>query len=212
MYISDKIYLVTPLTDEQYRMQYSNEHELVLGCKRDCRTAQKQLYEQYSSQFFAICSRYTKDMHDAEQVLQDGFLKIFQHVHTYQNKGSFEGWMKRILVNTCLDHLKSKQYKADQLTLHPEQIHDDIQLVSHNEAYSQLNMEELLKAIQNLSPVTRSVFNLYIFEGYSHKEIAAMLSISDGTSQWHLNSARTQLKNKLLSQQDININHEQSSV
>lgn len=211
MYISDQIYLVTPITDDSHRMQYSNEQELVLGCKENSRSAQKKLYELYSSQFFTICSRYTKDMHDAEQVLQDSFLKIFQNIHAYQGTGSFEGWMKRIIVNTCLDHLKSKQHKADALTTHPEFIQEDINLVSFNQGYQHLNMEVLLSAIQSLSPTTRTVFNLYIFEGYSHKEIAKILSISDGTSQWHLNSARTTLK-KIIINLDIHKNHEQSSV
>lgn len=178
-------------------MQYVDEQQLVQQCKTHSRVAQKAVYDRYAPLFYTICSRYSKDKHDAEQLLQDVFLKIFQNIHLYEAKGSFEGWMKKILVNTCLDFIKSKQFKNEQLTIYPEELRDNYDRVSFNEAMHKINMEPILAYIQKLSPTTRLVFNLFVFEGYSHKEIGKLTGMSEGTSQWHVNSARTFLKNKI---------------
>lgn len=146
--------------------------------------------------FMKLCARYAKDMHDAEQLLQDGFLKIFKNIDSYQGNGSFEGWMRRIMVNTCLDYLKSKQLKDSKQVYYPEAMSDTL-TISQNEALEKIALKDLLTIIQTLPPMSKTVFNLYIFEGYSHKEISKMLEISEGTSQWHVNNARKNLQEKI---------------
>jgi len=178
-------------------MTVFTEQEIITGCKKQQRVIQEYLYKSYYSMFLKLCARYAKDMHDAEQLLQDGFLKIFNHIDTYQGNGSFEGWMKRIMVNTCLDFLKSKQQKNARQVSYPETMHDSLKVVSQNSGLEKLAMKDLLQLIQTLSPMSRMVFNLYIFEGFSHKEIAQMLEISEGTSQWHVNNARKNLQEKI---------------
>lgn len=178
-------------------MQYADEKILIKECKANSRSAQKAIYERYSALFYSICCRYSKDRHDAEQLLQDVFLKIFQNIHRYHGKGSFEGWMKKIVVNTCLDYVKSKQFKNEKLTLYPEEISDSFSRITFNAAMEKMEAQPLLDFIQELAPSTHTVFNLYVFEGYSHKEIAKILDISEGTSQWHVNSARAFLKKKI---------------
>jgi len=178
-------------------MTLYTEQEIITGCKQQQRVIQEYLYRSYYSMFLKLCARYAKDMHDAEQLLQDGFLKIFHHIDTYQGNGSFEGWMKRIMVNTCLDFLKSKQQKNAKQVSYPETLQDSLKVVSHNSGLEKLAMKDLLQLIQTLSPMSRMVFNLYIFEGFSHKEIAQMLEISEGTSQWHVNNARKNLQEKI---------------
>jgi len=178
-------------------MTLYTEQEIITGCKQQQRVIQEYLYRSYYSMFLKLCARYAKDMHDAEQLLQDGFLKIFHHIDSYQGNGSFEGWMKRIMVNTCLDFLKSKQQKNAKQVSYPETLQDSLKVVSHNSGLEKLAMKDLLQLIQTLSPMSRMVFNLYIFEGFSHKEIAQMLEISEGTSQWHVNNARKNLQEKI---------------
>lgn len=142
--------------------------------------------------------RYTDTLPDAEQCLNDGFYKIFTKTAQYGSKGSFEGWMKQVVVNTCLDKLKvSKSARAlnfvdinDQLSI---QVHAHIA----NEAMQNLNFKEIMQSLHRLPETYRMVFNLNVFEGYSHKEIAKLLSIKEGTSCWYLNQAREMLKKEL---------------
>ncbi len=178
-------------------MALYTEQEIITGCKKQHRVIQEYLYKSYYSMFLKLCARYTKDMHDAEQLLQDGFLKIFNNIDSYQGSGSFEGWMKRIMVNTCLDFLKSKQQKNARQVSYPETLQDSLTVISHNSGLEKLVMKDLVQLIQTLSPMSRTVFNLYIFDGFSHKEIAQMLEISEGTSQWHVNNARKNLQEKI---------------
>lgn len=178
-------------------MQYADESYIISQCQSNIRSAQRTIYDRYAPIFFTICRRYARDEQESEHLLQDGFLKIFQNISRYEGKGSFEGWMKRILVNTCLDYLKSKQIKNEKLTIYPEMLHEQYDVIEWNEVVGKINMEPLLNIIQQLPPMTRLVFNLFIFEGYTHKEIAAIMEISEGTSQWHVNSARSVLKLKV---------------
>ncbi|XZF14181.1 RNA polymerase sigma factor [Chitinophagaceae bacterium MMS25-I14] len=175
-------------------MPERNEQDIIKGCLENTRAAQEQLYKQYYSVLLKTCARYTGDMHQAEQLLNDSFLKIFTQIKTYKGTGSFEGWMKRITVNTCLDHLKSKDLKtAMQMHVNSDLVTEAI-ITTTNEAMSRMEFKELLVMIQSLPATTRTVFNLFVFDGYSHKEIAGMLAISEGTSYWHVNQARTLLQ------------------
>jgi RNA polymerase sigma factor (sigma-70 family) len=173
------------------------EKDIIDGCKKHNPIMQKRLYEKFYSLFLKICIRYTQNEQDAENILHDSFIKIFKNISEYESKGSFEGWMKKIVVNCCLDFLRSKSSKNMKQTALPESF-DNFEFTNKDaNAIDQISMKELLKLIHLLPTVTQTVFNLFIFEGYSHKEISKALTISEGTSQWHVNNARKFLQQKL---------------
>lgn len=147
--------------------------------------------------FLKVCARYAKNMQDAEQLLNDGFLKIFTQIDKYGNTGSFEGWMKRVVVNTCLDYLRST-YLKEEMTMHVNAIQpEETNLSVTNEGMKQIEFRELLSMIQILPSMTRTVFNMFVFEGFNHKEISEQLDISEGTSHWHVHQARNMLQKKI---------------
>ncbi len=177
--------------------------ELIEGCKRGERSAQKRIFEMYQPQLMGTCLRYTKDKERAKDILQDAFIKIFANIAKFEDTGSFEGWMRRVVVNTAIDHLRKK--KNDHVFLgedsSPED-HRDEQLdeeanVKEEEAFKQAKAKEIVEALQELSPAYRTVFNLYVVENYSHKEIAEMLDINIGTSKSNLAKAKKNLRNLL---------------
>ncbi len=177
------------------------EQDIIEGCRRNKRQHQEQLYTRYYNLFLKLCARYARDMHDAEQLMQDSFLKIFNHIHDYSGKGSFEGWMRRIVVNTCLDYLKSKYLKSAMQLYFPNEIGESATFKVANQALDRMAMKDILGIIQTLPPMSRAVFNLFVFEGYSHKEISVLMNISEGTSQWHVNNARKNLQQKIKASQ-----------
>ncbi len=179
--------------------QYS-EQDIIKGCQENNRVYQEHVYRQYYSLFLKICARYARNLEDAEQLLNDGFLRIFNNIRGFNGTGSFEGWMKRIMVNSCLDYLKSKQIKEAERTDYKEVLPEDSKLSLGPDAVKQLEFKELLQIIQTLPTMSKTVFNLYVFEGFSHKEIAEMLQISEGTSSWHLHKARHQLQKMINNQ------------
>jgi RNA polymerase sigma factor (sigma-70 family) len=190
------------------------EQDIIDGCRRNDRSLQEHLYKKYYSLFLKLCARYAKDMHDAEQLMQDGFLKIFNHINDYAGKGSFEGWMRRIVVNTCLDYLKSK-YLKNSMQLHfPDEIGDSGRFSVDNNALDKIALKDLLKIIQTLPPMSRTVFNLFVFDGYTHKEIGVILNMSEGTSQWHVNNARKNLQQKIKAsqQKELKQQYEQKGI
>ena len=176
-------------------IQYS-ETEIIKGCQENHRACQEQLYRHYYSLFLKICVRYAKNMEDAEQLLNDGFLRIFKNISSFKNTGSFEGWMKRVMINTCLDYLKSKQLK-DSLKVNSNIVVEETNIALSTDALRRLEFKDLVAMIQTLPPSSKTVFNLYVFEGFSHKEIGAMLEISENTSSWHLHNARHNLQKRL---------------
>ena len=135
-------------------------------------------------------------MEDAEQLLHDGFLRVFLKIDSFKGEGSFEGWMKRIVVNTCLDFLKSKQSRSMQLHVNDALITEQL-TVTEYDGLRKLQFKELLVMIQSLPDTTRTVFNLFVFEGFGHRQIAGELNISEGTSAWHLHHARGLLQKKI---------------
>jgi RNA polymerase sigma-70 factor (ECF subfamily) len=182
-------------------MQY-DDREVINGCREKDRFFQEYLYKKYYSAFLKICARYARDQFDAEQLLHDGFLKIYNNMEDFQHTGSFEGWMKRIVINTCLDYLKSKYLKtAMQMNVNANIVMEQAPDV-HPTGIEQLSFKELLGLIQELPPMTRTVFNLFVFDGYPHKQIAEMMQISEGTSYWHVNQARMQLQKKIKDHQN----------
>ncbi|MET3731425.1 RNA polymerase sigma factor [Moheibacter stercoris] len=163
---------------------------------------QKQLYEKYSARYFGVCKRYLKNVELAEDVLVKGFLKIFDHIDSYEGKGNFEGWMQRIFVNECLMELRKKQ----DFTIYLET--SNIQPQKEASALENLYEQDILKLLDFLPTGCRTVFNLYVIEGYKHNEIAEQLGISEGTSKSQLNLAKEKLKVLL---NEYGINQSQSS-
>lgn len=176
-----------------------SEEKIIEGCLKGKRSAYYQLYSQYSKVMLGICLRYARNTSEAEDILQDGFVKIFQNIHKYSFKGSFEGWMKRIMINTALNHNRNNlkhYFHADIDEIEDYTVIDSEVVVDKMEF--PLNSDELMVLIQELPNGYRTVFNLYVFEGYAHKEIAEMLEISENTSKSQLSKARKYLKNKII--------------
>jgi RNA polymerase sigma-70 factor (ECF subfamily) len=164
---------------------------LIGGCLKNDRKAQEQLYKKFYQAMMALCVRYTKDKNDALEILNDGFLKVFKNIDQYDAaKASLYTWMRRIMINTAIDFLRKKQVYYDMDVLLEGREEAGIE----NEALQKMSGGELLKAIRQLPATTCTVFNLYVIDGFSHREIATMLEISEGTSRWHLSEARRQLK------------------
>ncbi len=169
--------------------------ELADRCARSDRSAQAALFHHFQSDFLKVCLRYASDEQDANSMLSDAFFKIFTRIETYKREGSFEGWMLRIVVNTCLSHVRSAASKRSDLV--EDFAPYDSRMATANQAISSLGIKEIAGLIRRLPPMSRAVFNLYVFDGYSHKEIAAELKMSEGTSHWHLSKARQWLQQKI---------------
>ncbi len=176
-----------------------NIDELLEGCKAGNRKMQEALYKQTASKMMAVCMRYAKDRMEAEDVLQMGYIKIFQKVKDYRGDGSFEGWIRRIMVNTAIE-----SYRKNLRSLNVVPIEDAYEQPSTGFDFSRLGMQDLMKVIQKLADGYRMVFNMYIIEGYSHKEIAETLGISEGASKSQLSRARAILKEEILKMEGIN--------
>ena len=164
-------------------------NKLVQGCLKNDRISQRKLYDLLSSKFFGMCLRYAKNVRTAEDMLQEGFVKIFKYLHKYSGKGSFEGWARRIMVNTAIE-IYRKESKLFPLVNYEDQIYEPKFVYDSDH----LEYEDLLNHVQKLSTGYRTVFNLFVIEGYSHKEIAGLLSISEGTSKSQLARARNLLQ------------------
>ncbi len=165
---------------------------IIQGCVRGRKDAQEQLYRQYSGQFFAICLRYADNYEEAQDYLQEAFINIYSRIIQYGWKGSFEGWMKKIVINSVLQGIRKKRFMIPLVHDFPDN-HD---LFLPN-APTDLSESDLLGMIHELPRNYRIVFNLYAIEGYKHNEIAQMLNISENTSKSHLFRARTRLQEKV---------------
>lgn len=164
--------------------------ELIRDCKKKNASAQSQLYKLYASRLFSICLKYSKNYVEAEDNLQDAFVTVFNKIEQYKNKGSFEGWIKRIAINTAL-----KRYRKVQVySLIDESAIEDVDIEIGND---EVDLDFLLQIIQDLPDRYRLVFNLYVMDGFSHNEIGKMLEISNGTSKSNLARARMILKQKI---------------
>lgn len=165
--------------------------ELIIKCKQQDSRAQGELYKRYNRILFAICLRYSPNYTEAEDSLQDAFLTIFKKIGQYQAKGSFEGWIKRVTVNTVLQKYRSQRTFE---IVDEGQIEDEVDPEINSE---EIPLQFLLKIIQQLPDRYRLVFSMYVMDGYQHKEIAELLGISDGTSKSNLARARAILKKKI---------------
>ncbi|WP_413532646.1 RNA polymerase sigma factor [Empedobacter brevis] len=176
---------------------------LIKQCQEQNRKAQEEIYIEFSSVLFSICLRYAESYEDAQDIFQEGFIHIFNKINQFKFEGSFEGWMKRIMVNLNLEKLKKKRNLPFENVENIIITQEDDDEIEENFDYQQL-----LKAIHKLSPQYRQVFNLYVFEEYSHQEIATMLNISVGTSKSNLSRARNLLKERLNQLKTVTVNEQ----
>lgn len=175
-------------------------NRIIRGCIKGNRRDQELLYRRYSSRLYAACLQYSGNDEEARDILQEGFIKVFENLINFKFEGSFEGWMRRIMVNTALEKYRSRHnlYRVDDI--------DSIQEPEYepdNQDYAGLEAADLLDIIRELPPKYRMVFNLYAIEGYSHKEIGELVNISEGTSKSNLARARVILQRKVNSYTEI---------
>lgn len=170
-----------------------NGQALVKACLKGDSSAQKQLYNMYAAQMMGICYRYTKSVPDAEDVLQEGFIKVFQHLYQYKSTGEPGAWIRRIMVNTALASLKKKEAYSSDMLIPEEHMH----LVSDENPDINIQVKELIELIRQLPPGYQTIFNLYAIDGFTHTEIGAMLGISESTSRSQYMRARKILINWL---------------
>ena len=168
------------------------ENELIEGCKKQNRIAQKCAYERYAPKLLGVCRRYVGSKEDAEDILADGFFKIFDNIHQYQGAGSFEGWMRRIVVNEALMFIRKRHIFVVDMEV-------EIKLNSMEQAIPvtvehELAAQEILKLLEKLPTGYRTVFNLFVIEGYKHIEIAELLGISINTSKSQLILAKEKIR------------------
>jgi RNA polymerase sigma factor (sigma-70 family) len=169
------------------------DQKIIEGCIEGKRRSQNQLYTKFSSGMLGVCLRYCRNLEDAEDVLQEGFIKVFRAIHTFRGESSIGSWIKRIMINTAITHNKkliSSQFESIDLL-------DESNFEEKDEdtaIYQPVEPETLLKCIQQLPQGYRTVLNLYVFEGYSHKEIAGLLKITENTSKTQLFKARNHLR------------------
>ena len=170
-----------------------NDDEMIAGCLRGKREAQHALYAKYSSKMLGICIRYLKDRDEAEDVMIHALMKVFEKLEQFKAEGSFEGWMRRLVVNECLTYLRRNKSIFMAVDIEKADREPNYQVLS-----DQLEENDLLSLVESLPDGYRTVFNLYAIEGYSHKEIAETMNISVNTSKSQLSRARTLLQTKLL--------------
>ncbi|WP_345254873.1 RNA polymerase sigma factor [Flaviaesturariibacter amylovorans] len=169
--------------------QMISESDLIDGCIRGERRMQKELYERFSAKMYGVCLRYAAAAEEAEDILQEGFVKVFNKIGSFRREGSFEGWIRRIIVNTAIEHFRRKTY-LQPITEKEEQT------VAGN-SFSVLDAlaeKDIIGLVQQLSPGYRTVFNMYVVEGYTHKQISELLGISEGTSKSQLSRAKAILQ------------------
>ena len=154
------------------------------------RQSQNRLYAILMPKMFGVCLRYSKSREEAEEILQEGFIRVFEFIHQYNFAGSFEGWVRKIMVNCALQKYRSKKQMHAVVSIDSTAVEP----ISNEEILSKIGTKELLKMVQQLSPAYRMVFNLYVFEGMKHREIAEHLGISEGTSKSNLSDARSFLQ------------------
>jgi RNA polymerase sigma factor (sigma-70 family) len=168
------------------------EERIIQGCINEEKSAQQYLYETYSPKMYYVCLRYARHASEAQDMLQDGFIKVFDNIGSFKSHGSFEGWIRRIVVNTALNYCRKSSFKQEQIG-----IEDYQDTVVKSKAVSNLGEKELLALIQKLPDGYRMVFNLYVIEGYSHKEIGEMLNVTESTSRSQLAKSRKWMQNEL---------------
>ena len=175
------------------------EQLLIKGCIAGDRAFQTKLYNLFAPKMLGVCLRYARNREEAEEVLQEGFLRVFTYINTFKGAGSFEGWIRKIMVNCALSRYRNKSQLQPVMRLESSG-HD---VIDSADISSNLDAKELLSLVQTLPAGYRIVFNLYVFEGYKHREIAEALGISEGTSKSNLSDARAFLQKALLTKKKL---------
>jgi RNA polymerase sigma factor (sigma-70 family) len=168
------------------------ESELIEGCREDRSSHQKALYDRYSRKMLAVCLRYSKSTAEAEDILQEAFIKVFQGIKNFRGESKLETWITRIMVNTALNQQRKKLYLFPMVDV------EELDLPQNDVSISEIHFMQLMEMVQSLPQGSQIVFNLFAIEGYNHKEIAELLGISEGTSKSQYARARTLLQQKLL--------------
>src|SRR4026209_8832 len=170
------------------------EEAILKGCLNNEAIAQRELYNKYSLKMLAVCYRFAHNREDAEDMLQEGFIKVFSQIHTFQSKGAFEGWIRRIIVHTCINHLKKNKKFNESVDI----IHATGVQVREESVPSIVQAKQVVECIRLLPLGYRTVLNLYAIEGYSHKEISGMLDIEESTSRSQYTRAKAMLEDILI--------------
>jgi len=170
------------------------EEAILSGCLHNDQVAQRELYTRYSPKMLSVCYRFAHNREDAEDMMQEGFIKVFSQIHTFQNKGAFEGWIRRIMVHTCINHLKKNKKFNESVDL----IHATGIQVREESVPSIVQAKQVVECIRLLPLGYRTVLNLYAIEGYSHKEIADMLEIEESTSRSQYTRSKQMLEDILV--------------
>jgi RNA polymerase sigma-70 factor (ECF subfamily) len=170
------------------------EEAILQGCVQNNAAAQKALYQKYSAKMLVVCYRYAHNREDAEDMLQEGFIKVFSQIHTFENRGSLEGWIRRIIVHTCINNLKKNKRFNESVDL----IHANSVQIREDNIPSLIQAKEVVECIRVLPIGYRTVLNLYAIEGYSHREISTMLDIEESTSRSQYTRAKAMLEDILV--------------
>jgi RNA polymerase sigma-70 factor (ECF subfamily) len=170
-----------------------NEQQLIEGCRKGNRLAQKELYDTYSRRMMGVCLRYMSDRETARDLLQEGFVKVFAAIDSYTGTGSFEGWMRKIFVNCALEHLRKSDVLREAVDLDHT---GELSACAHS-VIAELSARELMNLVQELPAGFRTIFNLFAVEGFSHKEISEMLDITESTSRSQYTRAKQLLQRKI---------------
>ena len=165
--------------------QIISETDLIEGCLRGERKMQHELYQRFAPKMYGVCLRYAGNAEEAEDILQEGFIKVFNKMSSYRGDGSFEGWIRRVFVNTAIEHFRKKTYLQPITETEENTIEGKyLSVLDH------LAEKDIIQLVQQLSPGYRTVFNMYVVEGYTHRQIAEILEISEGTSKSQLSRAK----------------------
>ncbi len=194
---------------------FPDRNSIIESCKKGNVKGFEQLYNTYHKKIFTICLRYFQDKEEAFALMNEIFIKIFEKIHLYKEEINFDGWVYRITVNTIIDYIrKNKNYKKNFITteefdMYGQPMEEDEDIDEWWEEATSIPPEELMKLINELPPATKTVFNMYAIDEYTHREIASKLGVSEGTSKWHLANARKILKQKISSLIEKNLQDEQ---
>lgn len=170
--------------------------KLIALCIRQDRKAEYELYRISYSYLMSICMRYSKDRDSASESLNMGYMKILTNLKSYKPEIPFKSWIRRIMINTLIDEYR-KNRRENEKVKYVDHYFDSSSYSEVNEALGKINIQQIYEQINKLPEATKNVFNLFVIDGFSHKEIAEMLDISEGTSKWHLNAARQKLKEEI---------------
>jgi RNA polymerase sigma factor (sigma-70 family) len=165
--------------------QIFSDTDLIEGCIRGDRKMQYELYQRFAPKMYGVCLRYAGNVEEAEDILQEGFIKIFNKIGSYRGEGSFEGWIRRIFVNTAIEHFRKKTYLQPITEMEESTVEG-----KYLSVLDSLAEKDIIQLVQQLSPGYRTVFNMYVVEGYTHRQISEILGISEGTSKSQLSRAK----------------------